>query len=111
MIPLRKIAFVDASLGGVGAREREHLVGHVEPEHAPGRADALRGEDHVDPAARAEVEHRLALAQLRDRGGIAATERGERGRVGQLAALLDVVERLAEAGLGVALAAGAVAAA
>ena len=61
-----------------------------------GRADALRGEDHVDAAARAEVEHRLALVQVGDRGRVAAAERGERRRLGQLAALLGVVERLAE---------------
>ena len=62
----------------------------------PGRADALRREDHVDAAARAEVEHGLALAQLRDRGRVAAAERRERRRLRQLAALLGVVQRLAE---------------
>ena len=78
-------------------REREHLVGHVEAEHAAGRADALRREDHVDPAARAEVEDGLALVQIRDGGRVAAAERREHRRVGQLGALLDLVERLAEA--------------
>ena len=86
----------DAGLRRVRAREREHLVGHVEPVREAGRADAPRREDHVDPAAGAEVEHRLALVQLGDRGRVAAAERREHGRVRQLAALLGVVERLAE---------------
>src|SRR5581483_924753 len=63
-----------ARLTCVLLRQREHLVGHVEPVHRPGRTDALRGENDVDPAAGAEVEDRLALAELRDRSWIAAAE-------------------------------------
>ena len=70
--PLRKCTFAHARLGGVAPREREHLVGHVQPVRGPGRPDALRREDHVDPAARAEIEHRLALAQVGHRGRVAA---------------------------------------
>src|SRR6266545_7201838 len=85
----------DTGIDGVLARKREHLVSHVEPEGDPGRADALRRQDHVD-ATRAEVEHRLALAQLRHGSRVAAAKAGERRRLGQLAALLRVVERLTE---------------
>ena len=77
-------------------REREHLVGHVDPVGGARRADALRGQDHVDAAAGAEVEHRLALVQVGDRGRVAAAERCERRRLRQLAALLGVVQRLPE---------------
>src|SRR5439155_26509900 len=60
------------------------------------RADALRRQDHVDAAAGAEVEDRLALAKLRDHNRIPAAERSQNSRVGQLAALLRVVQRLPE---------------
>ena len=93
-----------ARLRRVRPCQRQHLVGHVEPEREAGLADAPCREDHVDAAAGAEVEHGLPLVQVGDRGRVAAAERGERGRLGQLTALLRVVERLAEE---VALAAAA----
>ena len=40
-----------ASLGGVGPREREHLVGHVDAVGEPGRADPPGRQEHVDAAA------------------------------------------------------------
>ena len=94
--PLRKCTFVTPASRSVPACECEHLVGHVEAVGDSGRSDSLGGEDHVDAAAGAEVEDGLALAQVRDCGGIAAAERGERRGLGQLAALLGVVERFAE---------------
>ena len=97
----------DPRLGGVPLRQREHLVGHIEPVGASGRADALGGEDHVDPAARAEVEHGLALAEVRDRGRIAAAQARERGGLWELAPLVGLVQRLAEARSAVVGAAGA----
>ena len=51
-------------LRGVVSSEREHLVGHVEPVGVTRRADAFGGEDHVDSAAGAEVEHRFAFIDL-----------------------------------------------
>ena len=107
--PLRKWTLATPASRAFAPGEREHLVGHVEAVRDAGRADAARGEDHVDAAARAEVEHDLALVQLGDRGRVAAAERGGRGRLGQLAALLVGVEALAEAR--VSRAAGAAAAA
>ena len=41
----------------------------------PGRADAAGGDQHVRAGARAEVEHRLALVEIGDRGRHAAAER------------------------------------
>ena len=85
---LEELDVLDPGLALVSAGELEHLVGHVEAVGLAGRADAPRREQDVDAAARAEVEHRLALVQLRDRGRVAAAERGELGRVGQRVALL-----------------------
>ena len=108
--PLRKIGVADPGLPRVRAGEREHLVGHVEPERESGRADPLRGQDHVDAAARAEIEDGLALVQVGDHDRVAAAERGERRGLRQLAALLGVVERLTELGrVALAVAAGAAA--
>ena len=58
--PLRNSTLVDAGLPLVLARQRQHLVGHVEPVGLAGRPDAPGRQQHVDAAARAEVEHRLA---------------------------------------------------
>ena len=59
----------------VAPGEREHLVRHVEPDRAPVRTDAPRGDEHVRAGARAEIEHGLAWAEIRDRRRHAATER------------------------------------
>ena len=37
-VALEELGVLDAGRGGVGAREREHLVGHVEPDRAAARA-------------------------------------------------------------------------
>ena len=57
--------------------EREHLVRHVEAVRLARRADALGGEQHVDAAARSEIEHDLAGTKLRERRRIAAAERSK----------------------------------
>ena len=92
--PFRNSTFVEPGLLLVLAREREHLVGHVETIGFARRPDAARRQQHVDAAARTEVEHRLPGAQFRQRCRVAAAERcGERfGRhFARLAA--DVVVR------------------
>ena len=58
----------------------------------PGRPDAARGEQHVDAAAGAEIEDRLAGLQLGERGRIAAAERGLQREVRHFALLAGVVE-------------------
>src|SRR3989304_2021857 len=71
------------SPGGWGAGGGEHLVGHVEAEDPAARTHASRREEHVDAAARAEVEDALALVQLGDRDGVAAAEAGQARRLGR----------------------------
>ena len=96
IVPLRNSTFSTPASRWLRARELEHLVGHVEAVGLAGRPDAPGGEQHVDPAARAEVEDRLALVQVGDRGRVAAAERRELRRVGQRVALVVVVEPGAE---------------
>jgi hypothetical protein len=91
-----------ARLRGVPPCQSEHFLGHVEAIGDPGGADAARGEQHVDAAARAEVEDRLALAELRDGDRVATAEAGESGRLGQLASLGVVVQSGAEPLVGAA---------
>ena len=73
---MRNSTFVDAGLGGVAARELEHLVGHVEADGLAGGADAAGGDEHVGAGARAEVEHDFAVVEVGDGGGDAAAEGG-----------------------------------
>ena len=108
MWPAHELDVRGAGLGGVALGEGEHLVGHVEADRAAGRTDPLGRQQHVDAAARAEVEDALAFVELRDGDRVAAAERGEDGRIGQLVALERGVELAADLS-GVAGAAAAVA--
>ena len=74
---------VDARVGGIPDGESQHLVGHVDAEGTARGTHTTGREDHVDPAAGAEVEDALTLAELGDRSGIAAAEAGEERRVGK----------------------------
>jgi len=49
-------------------------VGHVQAKRAPRGPHALGRKQHIDAAARAEVEHRFTGLQLRERGRIAAAK-------------------------------------
>ena len=111
MTPRRKTAFLTPASRALRWARLSISGGHVEPEGEAGRADAPCGENDVDPAAGAEVEHDLALAQVGDRGRVAAAEAGQGGRLRKLAALLGVVERRAEVRVGRRAAAAASAAA
>jgi hypothetical protein len=75
-VALEELDVGGAGLGRVGQGEREHLVGHVQAVGLAGRADAAGGEQDVDAAAGAQVEHPLILTQLCDGDGVAAAERG-----------------------------------
>ena len=77
MWPLRNSTFVAPAFSLFSSARREHLVGHVEAVRLARRADALRREQHVDAAARPEVEHGLAFVQFGERRRVAAAERGE----------------------------------
>ena len=79
IVALEELDVRGAGLGRVPLGEREHLVGHVEADGAAGRPDALRRQEHVDAAARTEVEDALAFVELGDRDRVAAAERGEDG--------------------------------
>ena len=94
--PLQEVHVSDTRFTSISAGEGEHLIGHVQPVGSAGLTDPLRREDHVDAAARAQVEYDLALVQVGNRGRVPTTKRREHSRVGQLAALLDVIQRLAE---------------
>ena len=59
-LALEELDVLHAGFALVLAGQRQHLVGHVEAVSLAGRADAARREQHVDAAARAEIEHRLA---------------------------------------------------
>jgi hypothetical protein len=104
-----------AGLVSVAAGEGEHLLGHVQPVGMAGGTDPLGGQQHVDAATGAEVQHHLALAEVGDGGGIAATQAGQQRSLRQGVLVADGVEVGAEAGtLGpgdaTGVAAGAVAA-
>ena len=89
---LQELDVVDAGLALVFAGKREHVVGHVEAVGFAGRADAPGGEQHVDAAAGAEIEHGLAGLEFDERGGVAAAERGEHGLLGEQALFIGAVE-------------------
>ena len=99
-----------ARLALVLPRQRQHLVGHVEAVGLAGRADPLRGQQHVDAAAGTEVEHGLAGLERQQRGGIAAAERRGDGVGGKTAGFGVGIEvrgdRIAAAARGWAAAAG-----
>ena len=64
------LALEELDVGGAGlalvfARQGEHVVGHVEAVGLARGPDAARGEQHIDAAAGAEVEHRLAGLAVR----------------------------------------------
>jgi hypothetical protein len=72
--------------------ERQHLVGHVQAEGAARRPHASGGEQHVDAAARAQIEDPLAFVKLGHGDWVAAAERCHDGGVGKLVALERRVE-------------------
>src|SRR5215475_10617970 len=71
-LTFQELYVVNAGLALIVPGERQHLVRHVESVGLARRPHAPGGEEHVDAAARAQVEHRLAHLQLGQRGGIAA---------------------------------------
>ena len=93
---LEEVRVRDSRVARVLLGEGKHLVRHVQPVGDPGGPDPLGREDHVDSAPGAEVEHGVALVEVRDGGRVSAPERRQRRRLRQLAALLGVVQRFAE---------------
>ena len=72
---LEELDVLDSGFSFVPFGELEHLIGHVKAIGEPGRADPARGEQHVDAATAAEVQHGLARFERGEGGGIAAAER------------------------------------
>ena len=68
-----------AGLALVIARERQHVVGHVEAVRLARRADPARRQQHIDAAARTKIENGLALSEFGESCWIAATERSQHG--------------------------------
>ena len=62
---LQKLDILHARLPLVFARQRQHLVGHVQPIGFARGTDALGGEQHVDAASGAQIEHHLAGLEVR----------------------------------------------
>ena len=96
MVPLRNSTLVAPAFVGVGEGQGEHLVGHVQPVGLAGGADAAGGEQDVDAAAGAEVEHAFAFVEVGDGERVAAAEGGGDGVGGQGVALVGGVEGGAE---------------
>ncbi len=96
MVPLRNSTLATPASAALAPRQLQHLVGHVDAVREAGLADPPGGEEYVDAAARAEVEHPLALLQLRDGGRVAAAEAGRDGLDRELALEVGGIERGAE---------------
>ncbi len=75
-----------AAGGCVGARAIDHGGRHIDADGATGGADHVGGEEDIEAAAGAEVDHHLARFEMRGCGGIAAGEAhvGGRGDGGEL---------------------------
>ena len=91
-LPFEEFDVGNAGLAFVFIGERKHFIGHIEAVGSAGGADAAGGEQHVNAAAGAEVEHYFTRTQFGERGGIATTERGEQGFFRDLDDLRGVIE-------------------
>ena len=89
--PFRNSTFSTPDLLLIFPRQRQHLVGHVEPIGFAGWPDAAGRKQNIDPAARAQIEHGFARVQLRQSRRIAAAQRGQRA-FRESARLRNVVE-------------------
>ena len=78
----------------VVARLAEHFRRHVHADGAAGGANFASGDEHVETAAAAEIEHGFAGLQRGERGGIAAGKPHVRA-VGQRLEFLDGVAEFA----------------
>ena len=72
---VEELDVADAGLGGVAASQFDHLGGGVEAVDEAGRSDAASRQEHVEAAARAQVEHGVAVVEVGD-GGAGCRSRG-----------------------------------
>ena len=91
-LALEELDVAHAGLALVLARQGEHLVGHVEAVRLAGGPDAPGRQQHVDAAARAEIEHGLARLQLGERGGVPTAQRRRHRLLRQLRRLAFRIE-------------------
>ena len=91
-LALQELDVVDTRLALILARQREHLVRHVQAVRLAGRSDAPGRQQHVDAAAGAEIQDRLTRRQLGERRRIPAAERGGDGLFRQLSGLILSVQ-------------------
>ena len=89
---LQKFDIVDSGRALVLVGERQHLIGHIEPVGFAGGADAVRGKQHVDASAGAEIEHRFAGIERGEQRRIAAAERGFERRLREFSGLRRIVQ-------------------
>ena len=79
-VALAELHVRHAEPGRVAARQLQHLVRHVHAVDEARGSHALGGQEHVDPAAGAQVHDHLAGPQRRDGRRVAAAV-GDRGRL------------------------------
>jgi hypothetical protein len=84
-IALEELDVLNPGVGGVAAREVEHLVGHVDPDGTASRADPACGDQHIRPGARPKVQDDLAVMQIGDDGRHSAAQRRVHRGVGGVA--------------------------
>ena len=95
-VALDELDVLDAGRGGVGSRELEHLIGHVEPDRPAVRPDPPGGDQDVRTGARPKIQDRLAIVQVGHRRGHSAPQRRADRRLRRAALTAAGVQRSAE---------------
>ncbi len=97
---MAELDLIGPCLGGVPARQLDHLGGHVDADDAALGAHPPGRQEGVEAAARAEVEHRLAGLEVEMADGGAAAE-AEVGRAGHRGGLLRLIAEVGRRRAGV----------
>ena len=87
---VEELDVADACVGGVAASQFDHLGRGVEAVDEAAGSDAASRQQHVEAAARAEVEHGVALVEVGDRRRIATPEADPYGGGGHAIELVVV---------------------
>ena len=86
-VAVQELSVGYAGLRGVFPGEGDHVRGAVQAVDLPARDDTAGGQQHVDSAARTEIQHGIPGVHLGDSDGVAAAEAGPQGAAGQFAVL------------------------
>jgi hypothetical protein len=81
-VVVQELGVGDPGLRGVLAGQGDHVRCGVQAVCFPARGDPAGGQEHVDAAAGAEVQHGLPGMQFGDSDGVAAAEAGPRRALG-----------------------------